>query len=225
MTEPSLRLPAAVLWDMDGTLVDTEPYWLRAETDLVRTWGGEWSPDEGLQLVGQGLESSARIFQSRGVGLSTDEIIDTLTDRVLDQVRVAVPWRAGARELLHSIKDAGVPTALVTMSISRMAHAIAGSLGFAGFDLVVSGDQVANPKPHPEPYLTAAQRLGVEIADCVVLEDSEPGVASGVAAGAAVVALPLHIDLPPSPAYDVRRSLEGLTLADLSALLVDRSPA
>lgn len=225
MTDPSHRLPAAVLWDMDGTLVDTEPFWLGAETDLVGTWGGEWSPEDGLRLVGQGLESSARILQSRGVRLSTDEIIDALTDRVLERVRAGVPWRPGARELLREIRAAGVPTALVTMSTSRMALAIAGSLDFDGFDVVVAGDQVSNPKPHPEPYLTAAQRLGVEIAECVVLEDSEPGVASGVAAGAAVVALPLHIDLPPSPRYRVRRHLEELTLADLSALLGDRSPA
>src|SRR5690606_27875666 len=134
----SRRMPAAVLWDMDGTLVDTEPYWLTAETELVRTWGGEWTTEDGLQLVGQGLEHSARILQSRGVDLDVDEIVDTLTDRVLAQVRESVPWRPGSRELLQELRDAGIPTALVTMSIGRMAHAIVDALGFAGFDLVVA---------------------------------------------------------------------------------------
>lgn len=218
-------MPAAVLWDMDGTLVDTEPYWLTAETELVRTWGGEWTTEDGLQLVGQGLEHSARILQSRGVDLDVDEIVDTLTDRVLAQVRESVPWRPGSRELLQELRDAGIPTALVTMSIGRMAHAIVDALGFAGFDLVVAGDEVEHPKPHPEPYLTAAMRLGVEVADCVALEDSEPGVASAVAAGATVVAVPMHIPIPPSPSYDVRETMEGLTLDELADRLALRSAA
>lgn len=218
-------MPAAVLWDMDGTLVDTEPYWLAAETELVRMWGGEWTAEDGLQLVGQGLETSARILQSRGVGLEVDEIIATLTDHVLARVKESVPWRAGSRELLVELREAGVPTALVTMSIGRMAHTIVDALGFEGFDLVVAGDDVEHPKPHPEPYLTAAMRLGVEIADCVALEDSEPGVASAVAAGATVIAVPMHIPIPPSPAYDVRETVEGLTLAELADRLTMRSAA
>ncbi len=90
-------LPAAVFWDMDGTLVDTEPYWLTAETRLVESYGGVWSEADGLQLVGSSLERSAIILQSRGVALEVDEIVDLLTDRVLEQIEVAVPWRPGAR--------------------------------------------------------------------------------------------------------------------------------
>jgi len=211
------RHPAAVLWDMDGTLVDTEPYWLQAESDLVHAAGGVWTPEDGLQLVGSGLERSALILQSRGVSLTVEEIVTTLTDRVREQIADAVPWRAGSRELLLELKDAGIPTALVTMSRRLMALEVAASLGFDGFDVVVAGDDVQNAKPHPEPYLSAAAQLGVEITDCVALEDSEPGVASAVAAGATVFALPLHIPLPPSPAYLVRDSVP--VLADLMAVL------
>ncbi|GHF09717.1 HAD family hydrolase [Pseudolysinimonas yzui] len=211
------RHPAAVLWDMDGTLVDTEPYWLRAESDLVHAAGGVWTPEDGLQLVGSGLERSALILQSRGVELSVEEVIATLTDRVREQIADAVPWRPGSRELLRELKDAGIPTALVTMSRRHMALDIVAALGFDGFDVVVAGDDVQNAKPHPEPYLTAASQLGVAIEQCIALEDSEPGVASAVAAGATVFALPLHIPLPPSPAYLLRDQVP--TLADLTAVL------
>jgi HAD superfamily hydrolase (TIGR01509 family) len=217
----SARIPAAVLWDMDGTLVDTEPYWLEAESDMVHGAGGVWTEEDGLQLVGSGLERSALILQSRGVELTVEEIITTLTDQVRDRIGQAVPWRPGARELLLELKQAGIPTALVTMSRRRMAvdvaDALAASLGIPGFDLVVAGDDVANAKPHPEPYLTAAAQLGVDITSCVALEDSEPGVASAVASGATVFALPLHIPLPPSPAYTLRDTVP--TLADLTAVL------
>jgi HAD superfamily hydrolase (TIGR01509 family) len=212
------RLPAAVLWDMDGTLVDTEPYWLQAESDLVHGAGGIWSAEDGLQLVGSGLERSALILQSRGVELTVEEIIATLTDRVRDQIAGAVPWRPGALELLREIKDAGIPTALVTMSRRRMALDIVAALDFEGFDLVVAGDDVEHAKPHPEPYLTGAEGLGVDITACVALEDSEPGVASAVAAGATVIALPLHIPIPPSPAYLLRDSMIGLRLSDLTVV-------
>jgi beta-phosphoglucomutase-like phosphatase (HAD superfamily) len=105
------------------------------------------------------------------------------------------------------------------MSRRDMALDIVGALDFDGFDLVVAGDDVQHAKPHPEPYLTAAARLGVDASACVALEDSEPGVASAVAAGARVIALPLHIPIPPSPAYLLRDTMVGLRLADLTAVL------
>jgi HAD superfamily hydrolase (TIGR01509 family) len=201
---------------MDGTLVDTEPYWLAAEEELIAAWGGVWTREDGLQLVGSGLERSALIFQSRGVDLSVDEIISTLTDRVMAQISDHVPWRPGVLELLLELKQAGVPTAVVTMSVRRMAEHVVNSIGFDAFDTIVSGDEVDEPKPHPLPYLTAATRLGVDPRHCVAIEDSEPGVASAVAAGATTIAVPLHIPLPPSPAYALWPGLDGVTLADLA---------
>jgi HAD superfamily hydrolase (TIGR01509 family) len=217
VTSATSPRPAAVLWDMDGTLVDTEPYWLSAEMAMVHGAGGVWTEEDGLQLVGSGLERSALILQSRGVELTVEEIIETLTEQVRVQIADAVPWRAGSLELLRELKEAGIPTALVTMSRRHMALDVVASLGFDGFDLVVAGDDVENAKPHPEPYLRAAEGLGVAITECVALEDSEPGVASAVAAGATVFALPLHIPLPPSPAYTLRDTVP--TLADLTAVL------
>ncbi|AYF99013.1 HAD family hydrolase [Protaetiibacter intestinalis] len=207
---------------MDGTLVDTEPYWMTAERELVHEWGGTWTHEDGLQLVGQGLWSSALVFQSRGVKLTPQEIIDWLTDRVTVQIEEHVPWRPGARELLAEVREAGIPTALVTMSIRRMADQIAGfldeELGRPAFDVVVAGDEVERPKPYPDAYLRAAELLGVEIADCVAIEDSEPGVAAAVASGATTFAVPFHVPLPESPAYTrLPNGLDGIRLDDLAA--------
>ena len=212
-------LPAAVLWDMDGTLVNTEPYWITAETDLIHQHGGDWSHDEAMQLVGSGLWHSARVIQAKGVALSEEEIIDHLTDRVMEQlVESGIPWRPGARELLTELRDAGVPTALVTMSINRMAHHVADRLGFLGFDVVVAGDEVTHAKPHPEPYLRGAELLGLDIASCLAIEDSPTGIASATAAGALVVGVPFMLALEDAGAHVVWPTLEGRTLADLGGL-------
>jgi HAD superfamily hydrolase (TIGR01509 family) len=221
-----LSLPAAVLWDMDGTLVNTEPYWIAAETDMVHEFGGEWTHEEALHLVGQGLWYSATVLQEKGVDLSQDEIIDRLTDRVIQQLtEFGIPWRPGARELLTELREAGVPTALVTMSIHRMAHHVADRLGFVGFDAVVSGDDVTNSKPHPESYLRGAELLGVEAADCIAIEDSVPGITSASRAGATVIGVPFMVDLAGAPSDIIWPTLEGRSVADLAALYSTASSA
>jgi HAD superfamily hydrolase (TIGR01509 family) len=204
---------------MDGTLVNTEPYWIAAETELIRTYGGDWTHDEAMALVGSGLWHSARIIQAKGVTLTEDEIIDRLTDRVLEQlVELGIPWRPGARELLTELRAAAIPTALVTMSIHRMAHHVADRLGFHGFDAVVSGDEVTHAKPHPEPYLRGAELLGVDPAQCVAIEDSPTGIASAAAAGTLVVGVPFMLGLDHAGAHAVWPTLEGRTVDDLGAL-------
>ena len=217
-------LPAAILWDMDGTLVDTEPYWLAAEAELVASYGGTWTHEDGLQLVGAGLGHSASVLQGRGVELSSDEIIQLLTDRVLDQIRVSVPWRPGARELLAEVRAAGIPTALVTMSIRRMATHIASLMPEVGFDVVVAGDDVTHSKPHPEPYLHAARSLGVDILDCVAIEDSTTGLASAVASGAVPIGVPLHSPLSEGLGYTIWPTLAERGLADVAALFASHRP-
>ena len=217
-------LPAAVLWDMDGTLVDTEPYWLAAEAELVSSYGGTWTHEDGLQLVGSGLWHSAAILQGRGVELSEDEIIEHLTDRVLEQIRVSVPWRPGARELLAEVRAAGIPTALVTMSIRRMALHIASLMAADSFDVVVAGDDVTHSKPHPEPYLHAAELLGVDIEHCVAIEDSTTGLASAVASGAVPIGIPLHSPLSEGLGYTIWPSLDAHGLPDVAALYASQRP-
>jgi HAD superfamily hydrolase (TIGR01509 family) len=211
---------------MDGTLVDTEPYWMRAETELVGSFGGVWTHEDGMQLVGSGLWNSAAILQSRGVEMTADAIVHWLTSRVQEQLAAeGVPWRPGARELLEELKTAGIPTALVTMSVERMARQVAELADLpdgSAFDVIVAGDMVSESKPHPEAYLTAARALGVDPAVCIAIEDSLPGVAAAVASGAVTIAVPHQIDLPESADYVRWDSLAGRGLPDLVALLANR---
>ncbi|MGG7508341.1 HAD family hydrolase [Plantibacter sp. YIM 135249] len=216
-------LPAAVLWDMDGTVVDTEPYWMKAETDLVESHGGVWTHEDCMTLVGFGLWDAAAVLQGRGVALDADAIVAHLTGRVRQTIEEqGVPFRPGAQELLRELKDAGVKTALVTMSIRSMAEDIIGGIPFDAFDVIVPGDEVDQPKPHAAPYLRAAELLGVDPADCIAIEDSPTGLASAVAAGTIAIAVPHAIDIPPGPHHTTWATLEGRRLTDLAALVAGR---
>lgn len=209
---------AAVLWDMDGTLVDTEPYWMAAETPLVESFGGTWSHEQALSLVGMGLEDSARILQDAGVRMGTHDIIAHLTDEVMRQLSTTgVPFRPGARELLGDLRAAGVKTALVTMSMRRMADTVVDLIDFDAFDVVVAGDESTRPKPFPDPYLQACDALGVTPDQAVAIEDSPNGLRSAVASGAATIGVPLMVSLTGAGAHALWPTLEGRTAADVAS--------
>lgn len=201
---------------MDGTLVDTEPYWLAAERALVESFGGTWSERDGFALVGAGLKHTAGALKDKGVDLTHDDIIDRLTGQVLDQAKTVMPWRPGAVELLRALHDKGIPMALVTMSMRPLAEYVATGLDFAPFQAIVTGGDVANAKPHPEPYLRAAELLQVKAGDCVAIEDSVPGLTSATASGAVTIGVPAHVLLPPSESYTLWPTLTGRTLKDLA---------
>lgn len=208
--------PSAILWDLDGTIVDTEPYWMSAEGELVEKYGGSWTHSDAMALVGSGLWNTAQTMQRHGVQLEEDAIVDALTDRVMQQISAAVPWRPGALELLEEIRHASIPTAMVTMSISRMAELVCSLIPFDCFDYVVSGEDVSQPKPHPEPYLVAANLLGVEAQECVAFEDSIAGVTSAAAAGVFTIGVPHYLDLDKAPAHVLWQSLETRKLTDIT---------
>ena len=215
----SEALPTAVLWDMDGTLVDTEPYWMAAEYALVAEHGGRWSEEQARALVGNPLPLSAEVLhRNGGVDLPPEVIVERMLDHVVAEVRRHLPWRPGAQELVGALRAADVPCALVTMSYARLTDAVVSALPPGTFAAVVPGDQVRHGKPHPEPYLTAARRLGVAPQDCVAIEDSRTGVVSAHAAGAAVVAVPHVVPVPPGPGIVVVDTLEGLSPAGLARL-------
>ncbi|MGO2745183.1 HAD family hydrolase [Microbacterium sp.] len=210
--------PRAVLWDMDGTLVDTEPYWMAAETALVESFGGTWSHEQAMQLVGNALSESALVLRAAGVDMEPDAIIDRLTDDVRGALAIqGVPFRPGARELLRDLQAAGIRTALVTMSLRRMALSIVDLIDFDAFEHVVAGDDVEHPKPHPAPYLQGAELLGIDIADTLVIEDSGTGLRSGLASGAVTVGVPHMISLDGFGAHELWPTLEGRTAEDVIA--------
>jgi HAD superfamily hydrolase (TIGR01509 family) len=203
---------------MDGTLVDTEPYWMAAETPLVESFGGTWSHEQALRLVGLGLEDSARIFQDAGVRMSVDGIIDHLTDDVMSRLALTgVPFRPGARELLASLREAGIKTGLVTMSMRRMATTVVDLIDFEAFDVIIAGDDATRPKPFPDPYLQACEALGVTPEQAVAIEDSPNGLRSAVASGASVIGVPLMVSIAGAGAHAVWPTLEGRTADDLVA--------
>jgi HAD superfamily hydrolase (TIGR01509 family) len=215
----STGLPAAVLWDMDGTLVDTEPSWIAAAHSLVARHGGSWSDELAHAIVGTPLLVGAEYIRRHGgVDLPAEVVVEQLIDQVVADVRRGVVWRPGARELLLELRAARVPCALVTMSYARLADAVVSVLPAGTFGAVVTGDEVRHGKPDPEPYLTAAARLGVLPAECVAIEDSPPGVLSAHAAGAAVVAVPHVVPVPPGPGIVVVDTLEGLSAAGLARI-------
>ena len=201
---------------MDGTIIDSEQYWMAAETALVESWGGTWTHDDGLSLVGSGMWHTARVMQSRGVDLAEQPIIDILTESVRGNIAREVPWRPGARELLLALSEAGMPQALVTMSERPLAELVSRAIDFAPFSAIVSSNDVTHAKPHPEPYLLGAQQLGIAIAECVAIEDSEPGVASAVASGAVTIGVPHTVSLLDVEAHTIWETLVGRSPADIA---------
>ena len=211
----------AVFWDMDGTLVDTEPSWIAAEYRLVESFGGVWNDEHAHTLVGSPLLVSAAYLREHGnVELPLDEIVDRLLAEVIADVDKHVAWRPGVRRLLAEQQWAGLPAAMVTMSYRNLAETIAGKLPHGTFDTLVTGDQVSAGKPDPECYLLAAARLGVEPARCVAIEDSPAGVAAAEAAGCVVVAVPNQVPIAEAPTRTVWADLAPVGLHDLAALVV-----
>jgi HAD superfamily hydrolase (TIGR01509 family) len=215
-------LPAAVLWDMDGTIIDTEPLWMAAEDALVTSHGGTWTHADGLSLVGSDLLESAVFLRERGnIPMTPPQIVEHMVGEVLKGVADGVTWQPGVFELLTELRELGVPQALVTMSYRSLAEAVVRQLPDGLFGAVVTGDEVTHGKPHPEPYLTAARELGVDPAGCVVIEDSPRGAASGLAAGALVLSIPNAVAAVPEPGLVVIDSLAGTRAKDLLALFED----
>ena len=216
----------AVLWDMDGTIVDTEPYWIQAEKDLVAKHGGTWSTADAEALVGQALSFSAGVLQQAGVDLEIRDIIDHLTSEVQARVAEAAPWRPGALELLAELKAQGIRCAMVTMSEGPLAAEVAGQLPAGTFELLVTGDMVQRGKPDPEAYQLAFDSLGGSDGSLakhrvVAIEDSLPGATSAESAGLVTLAVPHMMPLPTDRGWYQWPTLAQKSVADLDRLVLD----
>jgi HAD superfamily hydrolase (TIGR01509 family) len=217
------RLPAAVLWDMDGTLIDSERLWDVALQETARELGGTFGAAARDALVGADVETSIVVLLGEVGRPATPGLVArtrrALIARTVAQFRNGVDWRPGARAALHTVRAAGLRSALVTNSMREIAELALDGIGRAYFDVTVCGDEVAAGKPEPEPYLRAAQLLGVAPADCVAVEDSPNGALAAERAGAAVLVVPSEVPVPGGPRRVHRDGLVGLTTAELAGVV------
>lgn len=209
----------AVLFDLDGTLVDSEPAWFASERRLVALHGGTWTDEDALAQVGNPLLVTAEHLRAAGVDLPPEEIVELMLNDMVASIHEEVRWRPGALDVLTELTSAGVPCALVTMSYRRLAEAVLGNLAPNTFAAVVVGDEVSSGKPHPEPYLKALHALETHPNRCIVIEDSVLGVASGEAAGCHVLAVPHQVPIAPGPGRTIVDTLADVDLTLLETLV------
>jgi HAD superfamily hydrolase (TIGR01509 family) len=214
---------AAVLFDMDGLLVDTEPLWLETETAVMARLGARWTAGDQEALLGGSMARTVSYLLAKATRPAPPQDVERwMIDGMLDRVRAGrVVVRPGARELVTAVAAAEVPYALVTSSQRSFAAAVLDATGLR-FPVTVCGDDVSVTKPAPEPYLLAAKLLDVDPARCVALEDSPNGVASAGAAGCRVVAVPSLVPVPPAPGRIVVPALTEVSLATLRELAARR---
>lgn len=214
---------AAVLWDMDGTLVRTEELWMAAEENTMAAFGGNWDAQDQAVAVGGPVDRVLEYMAKR-----VDQPVAAVGDKIVAEIEHLmrtehIPWMPGAEELHRSISAAGVPQALVSNSWRKLMDTALQELR-TNFDVVIAGDEVERPKPDPYPYLNACERLGVQPSQAVVLEDSPTGVAAALGAGCWVVGIPHVSDIAPAPRLVLVDSLVGLTVGDLADVVRSGRP-
>lgn len=209
-----------VLCDMDGTLLDSEKIWDIALADTAAWLGGELSQAARQRMVGSSMGRSVAILHADlDVDADAESSAAYLTERTAELFRTDLVWRPGARELLVELRAAAVPTALVTSTRRHLTEIALDTIGREFFAATVCGDEVRRPKPHPDPYLRAAELIGADPRRCVAIEDSPIGIAAAEAAGCVVIAIPNDVDIDPAPTRHVLASLSAVSVTDLAALV------
>jgi HAD superfamily hydrolase (TIGR01509 family) len=204
---------------MDGLLIDSEPVWFDVESEVVTRLGGTWSHEHQAACIGGTLDASCRyIIDVTGSSVSVEELTTMLLAGMVEHFRAGLPLHAGALELVDAVRARGVPTALVSSSYRVLVDAALDRIGADRFDVTVTGDEINRGKPHPEPYLTACEKLSVDPTKCVALEDAVSGVLSAEAAGCIVVAVPSVAPIETLPARPVLSSLIDVDVDWLLAL-------
>lgn len=207
----------AALWDLDGTIIDTEPLWLEAETEMLRHYGLDFANDTRDRMIGSGLWVGAEVFRELGVPLDADAIVNQWTKRVTELYDLREPqWRPGAPQLLAELKHAGVPNVLVTMSTYPVAERAIQLLPDDTFIGLVTGDRVPRPKPFPDAYLQGAQLADTPIESCIAFEDSSTGLKAAASSGAVSVGVEHFVSLSNNDAHVLLDTLENVHLNTVS---------
>ncbi|MFG2665014.1 HAD family hydrolase [Streptomyces sp. NPDC048387] len=218
-----MSAPAAVLFDMDGTLVDTEVLWWRTTEEVAGRLGHRLGKADAPEVVGRAVAdtaahlvraagAAAHLVRAAGAAADPGAVARELTEGFFRRVAAGAPVRPGARRLLIALETLGVPFALVSASPRVVVdQVVGGALAQVPFAFTLSADDTVRTKPHPDPYRTAAARLGLEPGECVAVEDSPDGAASAEAAGCPVLVVPSLLEVPRSAARTFASSLEEVT--------------
>lgn len=210
--------PAAILFDHDGTLVDTEPVWAAAKVALTAEFGGTWTEQDTLDCLGLSMQFTLDRLRERGVNLPDEEINDLLVAKVHETLaQQPVEFLPGIERFLSEVREAQIPTAVVTNATTSVARRTANAAPEGTFSVIIGNDETTHPKPDPQPYLLAAERLGVDPTQCVAIEDSPSGVRSATAAGMRVIVVPGELEVP-AELGTARLKHEELTLQAVRAL-------
>jgi HAD superfamily hydrolase (TIGR01509 family) len=206
-----MRSTTAVLFDMDGVLVDSEPVWFEVETALVEGMGGTWSREDQAKCIGGTVDWFCRyVIELTGSARTPDDVQEEVLASMAARFTDALTIHDGALELVDAVRERGARTALVTSSYRVLVDPALHWLGAHRFDAVITGDEVRSGKPHPEPYLTACRAVGVDPSAAVVVEDSSSGVRSALAAGCAVVVVPSVAPIEPGDGRHVVDSVRSI---------------
>lgn len=211
----------AVLWDMDGTLIDSEPIWIEEEHKLMRSLGVQWTEADALHCLGGPIERVDAYMRERAKGNHQPfELSNLLIKRMIDRLSTGVAFANGAEKLLKRLHDENLPMALVSASTREIMDAALLSIGSHYFQFTCSAGDVLASKPSPEGYLRAATVLGVDIERTLIIEDSVTGMRAAIDSGAYVLGLPHLTALPTGAKVIHRKNLEGLDLPTLAKLFV-----
>jgi len=206
--------PQAFFFDMDGLSVDTEPMWLETEVELANEYGADWSlADQAHCLGGPMSKVGIHLAEKSKRPDLAEWFSDEMVRRMAKRCALGVGFMPGVEVLLEEIVGQGIPVGLVSASPRPIVDAVLNGLGKNYYQFSISATDVMRSKPFPDPYLMAADKIDVDIKECIVLEDSATGVASATAAGAYVVAIPHLVPIEAAPRRIVLKSLENVSVA------------
>ena len=213
----------AVLWDMDGTLIDSEPLWIEQERQLMESIGAIWTHEDAIHCVGGPMARVDAYMRSKLPPDIHDKFAPlALTNELLQRMEVRlseeISFTPGAFELVNEMKSANLPLALVSASSRPLMNAALTSIGTKLFDITISDNDVERSKPDPEGYLKAAASLDVDISRCLIIEDSITGITAAIASGAFVIGLPHVAELPHGPKVIHHPTLKNVTMRDIANL-------